>query len=154
MSGLEPLAALGLACNIFQVVSFARDVYQCSKTIYEGHVPESARTLLVRKSESLAKAFDDARRTAEQATATTALSPNDNELLKIAKDCRAAITALADEVNKLEKASSKSKGKLLGSVLMGAKSVVRMKGSKVKELKCQLEVHQSTLETRLLVNIW
>jgi len=153
MSGLEPLAALGLACNIFQVVSFARDVYQCSKTIYEGHVPESARTLLVRKSESLAKAFDDARRSAEQAT-TAPLSPNDYELLKIVKDCRAAITALAYEVNKLEKASPKSKGKLLGSVLVGAKSVVRMKGSKVKELKCQLEVHQSTLETRLLVNIW
>lgn len=138
MSGLETLAALGLACNIFQVISFAGEVYRHSKNIFEeGQVPDSATTL-VRTPESLVKAFYDAKRKAEQATRP--LTPNDHELLNIAEDCRKAITALTDEVNKFAKTAG-PKGKLVGSVIMGAKSVVKLRGKKVKELKQQLEVH-------------
>lgn len=34
MSGLEGLAALGLACNIFQVISFGRETLGLVKSVY------------------------------------------------------------------------------------------------------------------------
>lgn len=34
MSGLEALAALGLACNIFQVISFGRETLGLVKSVY------------------------------------------------------------------------------------------------------------------------
>lgn len=34
MSGLEALAALGLACNIFQVISFGRETLSLVKSVY------------------------------------------------------------------------------------------------------------------------
>jgi hypothetical protein len=66
MSGLEPLAAIGLACNVFQVLSFAGEVCKNSKSIFEhGQVSKSA-IALAETFESLTKSFNDA-----EAIATT-----------------------------------------------------------------------------------
>ena len=62
MSGLEPLVALGLACNVLQIVSFAREAYQVSKIVLEtGDVPPPALTSTL---EDLAKVFQEVESTA------------------------------------------------------------------------------------------
>jgi len=151
MSGLEPLAALGLACNVFQVLSFAGEVCKYSKSIFEhGQAPESA-IALARTSESLAKAFNDA-----EAIATAnpqPLAQSDHELLKIARECNSAAKSLRDEVDNTAKTAG-AKGKLVESVIQGVQSVTSSRRKKVKELERLLQAHRDTLETRLLVNIW
>lgn len=42
---LDPVTALGLACNVFQIISFVDEVYDVSKRIAEDGNPDSVRTM-------------------------------------------------------------------------------------------------------------
>ena len=152
MSGLEPLAALGLACNVFQVLGFAGDVCKFSRHVFEhGQAPEPA-VALARASGSLTKAFHDAEAIAT--AATQPLAQRDHELLKIARECNNAAKALQDEVDNNTAKTAKAKGKLVESAVAGVQSLASSRKKKIRELERLLEVHRDTLETRLLVNIW
>lgn len=149
MSGLEPLAALGLACNVLQVLSFAGEVCKHSKSFFEqGQAPETA-TAFTKASESLTKAFNEAENIAT--TSPRPLTQHDEELRRIAEKCKNAAKDLRDEVENATRAA-KAKGKRVNSVIIGFQSVTRKK--KVEDLERLLKMHQKQLDTRLLVNIW
>jgi hypothetical protein len=152
MSGLEPLVALGLACNVFQVVSFARELCQVSRTVLEtGDIPPLA---LGSTLEGLAKAFRDV----ENTTATTRanLADHDKELIKIAKECSTAATALKSEIDKVQQTPTSGRGKWLVSTAVAIRAVAGASSRKkrLEKLETVVETHQRALETRLLANIW
>ncbi|KAK5659106.1 hypothetical protein OQA88_1196 [Cercophora sp. LCS_1] len=150
MSGLEPLAALGLACNVFQVLSFAGDLCKIYRDIRErGQVPELA-TPLAGTSESLTKAFNDAEAIA--ANATQQLTESEQELLKVARDCQKAVKSLQDGFSS-PKTTAGAKGNMIQSFTTALQVVKNSRKSKVKELEKLVERHRIALETRLLVNI-
>src|SRR6187402_3843869 len=86
MSGLEPLVAFALACNVIQIVSFTREAFQVAKTVLEtGDVPPPA---LASTLEGLDKIFHQVENTT--AAPNVNLTNRDQELVKIAKDCSEA----------------------------------------------------------------
>lgn len=151
MSGLEPLVALGLACNVFQILSFAREVYQVSKIVLEtGDVPPPALTSTL---DDLAKVFQDVESMASAANAN--LTSRDRELVKIAKDCSGAAAALKQELVKPQATPTRGKGRWSGSwVAVKAVAGASRRKKKLEKLEQLVETHQKALETRLLATIW
>jgi len=151
MSGLEPLAALGLACNVFQIVSFAREVYQVSKTVLEtGDVPPPA---LATTLEDLAKVFRDVESTTTASNAN--LTSRDRELVKIAKECSEAAAALKQKLDKTPVTPTNGRGRWSESwVAVKAVAGASSRKKKLEKLEQLVETHQKALETRLLANIW
>lgn len=151
MSGLEPLVALGLACNVFQIVSFAREAYQVSKTVLEsGDVPPPALTSTL---EDLAKIFREVELTT--AASGTNLTSHDRELVKIAKECTGAAAALKQELDKIPATPMSGKGRLFKSwVAVKAVAGASSRKKKLEKLEQLVETHQKALETRLLATIW
>lgn len=95
MSGLETLAALGLVCNVFQITSFAGELYTTCTRLLKGETPDAdlSKTLV-----HLNAVFDDVTQRLNSATQT--LTQNDRQLLAIAKEGKAAATALEEELDK------------------------------------------------------
>jgi hypothetical protein len=151
MSGLEPLVALGLACNVFQIVSFAREVCQVSKTVLEtGDVPPPA---LASTLDDLVKVFRDVESTT--AASNASLTSRDRELVKIANECSGAAAAMKQELDKTQATLSSGKGRWSGSwVAVKAVAGASSRKKKLEKLEQLVETHQKALETRLLANIW
>ncbi|KAK3368755.1 hypothetical protein B0H63DRAFT_565390 [Podospora didyma] len=139
MPGLEAMVALGLVCNVFQVISFAKEVRYVSKSICESSEPPDA-TLVASLDVNLVnlnKVFAEVKTTI--AAATRPLTSNDTELLEISKECTKAARALQAKVANTKIAAAKG-------------NRVRV-GSSIEQLEKLLKIHQKTLETRLLINI-
>ena len=153
MSGLEPLAALGLACGVFQIISFAGEVCTATKAIFQnGEAPESMRALDT-TLESLTGVYSQINATATP-TQQRALTGNDLELLRIAKECHAAAMALKAQVDKsIMATSTQARAHLLKSVLAGFKTTSRSTTKEIEKLEKMLQRHQNALETRLLFNV-
>ncbi|KAK3356731.1 hypothetical protein B0T25DRAFT_138501 [Lasiosphaeria hispida] len=150
MSGLEPLAALGLVCNVFQVVSFAEEVCKASKSVFETGAATNSVSSLAATLDSLKQAFDDIQKTAE--LAPQPMTRQENEILKIAKDCTKAALALKTRVEKTQNASG-AKGNLIRSAIAGVKAAVGVGSKEVERLAKMVEVHRNALETRILADI-
>ena len=151
MSGLEALGALGLACNVFQAVSFAREVGTVSRGILEtGETPASAKSLANSLSNLTAITRD-----IESFTRSTSQSFGslDTRLLEIAEDCSKTALELKAEIDKSSAATSSAKGHRLKSIRAAIGSVVRSRSKTVERLEKRLQTHQNTLEAQLLVNI-
>ncbi|KAK0638541.1 hypothetical protein B0T16DRAFT_359484 [Cercophora newfieldiana] len=151
MSGLEPLAALGLACNVFQVVSFTGEVCKSAKYIFENGAPNSPSTPLAATLSCLTKTFEDIEKTAM--STSQSMTSQDKELIQIAKDCTKAANALSNEVDKAQKAAGRAKGSLIRSFFAGVKDVTGRRSKKVESLEKMVDAHRKALETRVLANI-
>jgi len=145
MSGAEPLAALGLACNVFQVVSFASEVCKATKMFYELGALDPA---CARAAQSLTRVYAEI----ETNTMSRPLTPAEQEAVRIAKDCREAVMALMPEVNR--QTASGTKGSPAKALVAGFKSAIKPRLRQVGKLEKQLAAHQKALETRLLFNLW
>ncbi|KAK4162901.1 hypothetical protein QBC43DRAFT_71375 [Cladorrhinum sp. PSN259] len=151
MSGLEPLAAFGLACNVFQAISFAGEVCSLSKAIFKnGEVPDSTAGLEVTFN-TLTSVCDQIKSTA--GSAQRQLTDNDRELLRIAQDCHSAARALKAEVDRSLRATSSAKGNALKSLIAGLKINAHSRTRQVEKLEKLVRRHQDALETRLLFNM-
>lgn len=143
MSGVEALAALGLVCNIMQVISFARETAEICSTVFQtGSVDPSLTTTVAH----LTKAFGELD--ISLASAPAPLTSDDDELWAIAKACLATAKKLDDEVRKVS--SANSKGNHARAVLVGLKTKLQ---GKIEKMEKSLAAHQGTLQTRLLLQI-
>ncbi|KAK1762338.1 hypothetical protein QBC33DRAFT_286923 [Phialemonium atrogriseum] len=144
MSGLEALATLGLACNIMQVISFARETAEICSTVFQtGSVDPSLTTTVAH----LTKAFGELD--SSLAAAPAPLTSDDDELCAIAKACLVTAKKLDDEVRKVS--SANSKGNHARAVLVGLKTKLQ---GKIEKMEKSLAAHQGTLQTRLLLQIY
>jgi hypothetical protein len=147
MSGLEPLAALGLACNVFQAISFTSEVCKAAKTFYDGGVVDPA---LARASQSLMDVFADI----EASTTSRPLTRTEQEAVDISRSCKEATVSLMAEVGKSTAGTGAGKSSLRKSFVAGFKSAIHSRSRRVEKLEKQLAAHQRALKTRLLLNLW
>jgi len=82
MSEAEALAGLRVACNIFQVISFSKEVIELFHAFYENRNPDPSITVT---TSDLTKAIDDLCNSLNQKQTSNA--GNDNEIVLIKKDC-------------------------------------------------------------------
>jgi len=146
MSGLEPLAALGLACNVLQVISFTGEVLAISKRVFDtGETPETTA--------SLTKSLDSLTATCRDIDSSVRSTPHpltsgDRKLIAIANDCKKAALDLKAEIDKSTSAAA-TRGRVFRSMEVAFKSVLGPSRN-VEKLERLFKAHQTTLKTQLL----
>jgi hypothetical protein len=145
MSGLEPLAVFGLACNVLTVISFTHETASLCKKAFE---TGTADPDLVKTAEGFVKLFADLEASLKSAPESS--TDNERELLDVAKESLSVGRELKTEVDKITRDSGK--GKLGASLTMAI--MAKLKTKKIEKLEKTVQDHQRVLETRLLMRVW
>lgn len=144
MSGLEPVAALSLACNILQVIGIGRETVRIAKQVYHDGTLDPALT----ESAGILDISSRIRSTTTVAS-TAQPKPQEKQLFDLAEKCQRASRALREEVNFLNGAQTKAK--LSGTVKTALKTIWRKR--RMEKLDQQLKETESLLQTGLLTTI-
>ncbi|KAM7184894.1 hypothetical protein V8F20_012031 [Naviculisporaceae sp. PSN 640] len=145
MSGLEPLVALGLACNIFQIVDTAKQSVAICRNILESGSVDPA---LSARAQDLTDICEELKNRQHGVTGAPC-NPGQKELLARSQSTIDAATELRNMIDKLT--GSSSKGRLLDAVKGTMKTAWRK--SKLDKLEKNMLETQRILETGLLSRI-
>ncbi|KAK0754234.1 hypothetical protein B0T18DRAFT_338448 [Schizothecium vesticola] len=176
MSGLEPVVALALACNVFQVIGVARETIHIVKQVYRYGDLDPALTDHATRLDDLSKQIQTAMMPTTPAAATTTATPmmtasttargaaqgaaqqgaaqprptvRDTQLLGLANRCLKAARALREEVKFLKDPATKSR---LVVVLKSATTVWRQR--RLDKLGKDMLDAEQLLQTGLLARIF
>lgn len=161
MSGLEPIAALGLACNILQVIEVGLNTIRVAKQVYKDGSLDPALTENASALENISSrirgttATISVTTTSSIASTSTRASTNragspDKQLLELADKCQGAARDLREEVNFLN--GHPTKAKLIATLKITAKTTWRRR--RLKRLEGKLKDTQSVLQTSLLARVY
>jgi hypothetical protein len=140
MSGFE---ALGLVCNIFQTISFARDTVVTCRDVYNGQkTPDS------HLQENAAAMIQAAQRV--EASCAMLVTPEGQALSKIARECVKTATKLETAVQSITKMHQK--GKVAAAFSARVKSL--WKKSEIEDLHKAVQSYTSTMEFLLINRLW
>lgn len=145
MSGLEPLVALGLACSIMQVITFARDTIAVCRTIFKTGSLDPSLGAQAKGLSSVCEELEKRRR-----AIIGPVSRDEENVLDVARTILDAAAELRTEIDKV--CSSASKGKIGAAVTGSLKLAWRKR--KVDQLQKTILNGQKALEDRLLVRLW
>jgi hypothetical protein len=141
MSGLE---ALGLTCNILQLISFAGETVRFCKTIYQGSAPNEDLVSIAASLKGVSDEIQNHCQTQSQRRG------DDRTLVEAAKKCNVIARALDEEVKFIT--LHQKKGDLIATLRVAMKSNWRK--SRLDRLERSLQDHQRTMETLLLKRVW
>lgn len=145
MSGLEPLVALGLACNIFQLIEVGRDTIKLAKEIYQSSRPSIDKAL-----EENAIVLDNISREVKAAQRPTRPSKLEQQLLVTAERCSSAARDLEEEVSFL--LENAKRNQLVSTLKAVARTTWRKR--RLDRLREGLENAEKLMKTTLLAQIW
>ncbi|KXJ94371.1 hypothetical protein Micbo1qcDRAFT_220937 [Microdochium bolleyi] len=166
MSGLEPLAGLSLACNIFQIVGTGREIIRVARQVYQDGVLDPAladraeelkalsdrtRDVLSPAAVAAAPAVPSVPASAAPLVATvTKAKARDKQLADLAEKCQGAARDLQREVNLLNCPPARAQ---LAATL---KTTVKMTWRKrrLNRLDQRLAEAEQTLQTGLMTAIF
>ncbi|KAK8008150.1 NACHT domain-containing protein [Apiospora marii] len=146
MSGLEPIAALSLACNILQVVGVGRDTVRIAKQVYQDGTLDPALT----ESAGVLNDLSSQIRVTTEAASAAKPKAQDKQLLDLADKCQRAARDLQEEVNFLN--GPPTKAKLVATLKIAAKTTWRKR--RLEKLDQRLKDAESFLQTGLLTRIY
>ncbi len=146
MSGLEALAAFGLACNVLQVINFVQEGVQIGKTIYDTGCldPNLADT-----TDCLTRGLDGLKKSLE--TATKPLNRDEQGLLDIAQSCLDIGSVLKNELDKIAGIASKGRQ---SAALRGWLKMIMGGKKKIENMEKAMFSRREVLENQLLLRIW
>ncbi|PHH63862.1 hypothetical protein CDD81_5419 [Ophiocordyceps australis] len=142
MSGLE---ALGVACNVMQLLSFTREVFTTCRNIYKNGTINADLDDTAECLEFLSGQVYDSSQKANLQT------DDEIELSKVAKKCNIVARSLEEELRYLTKRRDAS-GHFLKAVFLGLQYSWR--SGRLERLQKSLSSCQIALESRLIANIW
>lgn len=142
MSGLEPLAALGLACSIMQTITFTGETISLCRKIYNNGQPDPS---LNDYSLELSKISWTLRDNLNRGSGV--LSSDDLALRDTAEKCLEVTNKLAQEMQNLSPQNGQ-KG-VRNSIQLGFKTLLRK--PRLQQLEASLRNIQSAMNTQLLV---
>lgn len=144
MSGMEPLVAFGLVCNVFQAIHFVGQIVSMSKNAFRTGSSDPGLAKLIDDS---ADWYDNLVKSIQSAAP---LTEDEINLIRIAEKTRDA----ADEVKRETKRliSQSAKGDVLAAVLGGVKA--RLSESKLGKLEKKVQGYQRLLESGTLGILW
>lgn len=145
MSGLEPIAALGLACNILQVIGTGLETVRVAKQVYQDGNLDPALTETARILDDLSSRI----RSTTTVASTAKPKAQEKKLFDLAEKCQRASRALCEEVNFLNGAPTKAK--LSGAIRTAL--MTRWRKKRLVKLEQQLKEAESLLQTGLLTTI-
>ncbi|KAM0401918.1 hypothetical protein ACHAQC_002616 [Fusarium culmorum] len=142
MSGFE---ALGMACAVFQTISFAQETTRLCVDIYRGlKTPDSIFQV---NASSMIEAAVRVKASCKAAT-----TPEEKCLIDVAKKCTSAAAELSDEVRKITELHKKGKGNIISAARGGVTSF--WKKNKMNSLDNGLRRHTETMQTLLITRVW
>ncbi|KAK1847838.1 hypothetical protein CCHR01_09495, partial [Colletotrichum chrysophilum] len=140
---MESIAALGLACNIFQIISFGNETIRLVRDVYSRgflETPLAEHAVTLRDVASHIIAFE------------TPVNPRKYEvqLKDNATKCHAVARDLVEEIKLL--LSERAKGDLAGTLKVVSKVAWRKR--RLERLEKQLCAVEKQMQTGLLVRVW
>lgn len=142
MSGLEPVAALGLVCNILQLVDLGRKTVDCIKTVYqEGELDKSLEQNAVVLEKLTKEVKKDSRPGNRKYEAV---------LLQSAASCSTAARDLQEELRFLF--GNAKRGNFASAVKIAA--TVKWRQRRLERLGRNLDTEEKRLQTGLLAQVW
>lgn len=139
MSGFE---ALGLACCVFQTITFTRETASVCKAIYYGQkTPDST---LEENATAMIHAADEVK------ASCRVISTPEANLADIAGKCAKTAKQLEQEVQKITKLHKK--GDMMAAVQARTRSL--WKRRQIEELDNTLHRYQGTMQNLLINQIW
>ncbi|KAF5970426.1 NACHT domain-containing protein [Fusarium coicis] len=145
MSGLEPLAALGLVCNVLQLVEAGLKTATLCKNAYLTGEPDPELGV---HAQTLAEIVSNLTQSLEDSPQP--LSHDDSRLLKLAQNCRDA----EQEWREKTPARFLSQQKPRKRARVGAAIKGILNKPEIDRLECQLQKAKESLEADLLVGIF
>ncbi len=145
MSGIEALAAFGIACNVMQVISFAHNAVHIGKAIYE---TGSLDPTLAQTTHCLAQGLERLKTSLEN---QPPLCAEEQELLDIANGC---IVTVANLKIKLDKIASSVAKRNRPAAFRGWLKLTFGGKKAIEKFEKELSNYQRVLENRLLLLIW
>lgn len=142
MSGLESIAALGLACNILQIVELGCQTVERIKTIYQGRKLDEE---ICNNAAALGSLTDEMKKHSQPSTKKL-----DKILLDAADKCSKAAQDLGEEIRFL--VSTAKQGSLTSALKIASKVTWRQR--RLERLKRNLEQVERLMKTSLLAQIW
>lgn len=145
MSGLEPLAALGLACNIFQLIEVGCNTIKVAKSIYQSSSPVVDQAL-----QDNAVVLNTISGEVKAAQRPASLSKLDKQLVSTADKCSTAVRDLQEEVRFL--LSNSKRNRLAATLKVVAKTTWRRR--RLDRLNENVESAEKLMTKTLLAQIW
>lgn len=145
MSGLEPLAALGLACSVMQVISFSKELITTGKSIFRTGKVDPALSQRTDRITSLLEGLELRLGAPQQQT-----TKEHAALTSIARSSLATARELQAEIDSI--ASLVTKGKFSSAVRGSLRATWRKK--KIERLEKSMATCQKALETGVILRIW
>jgi len=145
LRAMETLAALGLACNIMQAISFSLEAATICKSILRTGSQDPA---LDQAADGFTKVIADLERSLR--SAGTLLSENDRELVNLTSQILVTAAGLKDASAVIS--ANSAAGKYAAAI----KGTARAMSSKrrVEKLEKVMAAQQKSLESRVLLRIW
>ncbi|KAH6994657.1 hypothetical protein EDB82DRAFT_537513 [Fusarium venenatum] len=141
MSGFE---ALGMACAVFQTISFAHETTLFCRDIYRGQkTPDS---VLEENASAMIQAADRVK-----AFCKAAATPHEKCLIDVAEKCTSIATKLSSEVENITELHKKGKGNMVVAV-RGVFESWRKK-NKMNDLDNNLRRYADTMQTLLVTRV-
>lgn len=140
MSGFE---ALGMACAIFQTISFAHETTRFCMDVYRGQ--KSPDSTLEENALAMKQAAGQVK-----ASCCVAATPEEKCLVDIAEKCIIAASRISDEVQKITRLHKK--GDLIAAVRSGLRSW--RKRSQMNDLDNSSRRYTDTMQTLLISRVW
>lgn len=140
MSGLEPLAALSLVCNILQLIEVGSQTYKLVKFVYEGG---SIGNDLIQKAAILGNIAKDIQ------PVIRPRKKDEQQLVETAESCARAARQLREEAIYL--AGNAKKGRLSSAVK--AVRMILWRKPRLERLKNELDEAEKLMNTSLLAQI-
>ncbi|KAK8043411.1 hypothetical protein PG993_005841 [Apiospora rasikravindrae] len=146
MAGLEPIAALSLACNVLQVVGIGRETVRIAKQVYQDGKLDPALT------ESAGVLNDLSGQIRSATTVASAAKPKarDKQLIDLADKCQGAARDLQEEVHFLN--GPPTRAKLVATLQIVAKTTWRKR--RLEKLDQRLKDAESLLQAGLFTRIY
>ncbi|KAK3681265.1 hypothetical protein B0T22DRAFT_303000 [Podospora appendiculata] len=143
MSGMEALAAFGLACNVMQTIGFALETVKVCKEVFRTGSLDRSKAERVAESLKASESFN------KWMLSASPMTESQREVLDLAEKAQNATLELKKEVDKLTSPSAK------GKVITTIKHTFRagLKEKDIIKLEKKTEEWRRILESRLLVQI-
>lgn len=142
---MEPLSALGIACNIMQVISFSYEAISVTRRVYDKGVVNEELVDKAADLEKLTSSVGNALKNSKQPSTAA-----EKEIVQIAKKCREASRELQKTMSEL--GSTSAKGNIVRSAGTSIKAM--WKQSRIQKLEKNMMQWQQTLDSGILIHLW
>ena len=147
---MDPISALSLACNVFQLVEFSIESIKVCKELYDnGSTDENSR--IEKHTADITTANKDLQEALGKAKPTGKPTGKPSRIEKVAQDASVTANELKIALNQLKLSKAQGAGKLGGAFRSTLKTLIT-RGT-IKKLQQRLELQDAALRSNILKDL-